>query len=142
MRKRRNIGNIPDDVGQIEWQDDPSVVKAARDLQHRWHRWLKMKEIIDADWKANAEKELAAVSGEVETGLLLARLEAERIADQTADATTTQKYLDELLAIRDKAWRSQAEQRLAAATRTINADIRKRDSQLRERLRRRRLNRP
>jgi hypothetical protein len=134
MKKRRHIGNtcVPDDVGEVEWTDDPSVAKAARDLEHRWRRWTRMKEIIDGDWQQNAMAELAAVTDEVETGVLLARLEAEREADLQADATTTQKYLDELLVLREKAWKAQAEKQLADATRKINADIRKRDRLNRE----------
>ena len=53
---------IPNDcaVG-IEWFDDPSVAKAARDFEHRWRRWTRMKEIIDGDWQRSAMAELAAV---------------------------------------------------------------------------------
>ena len=124
--------NLPNDIGEIEWEDAPEIVAAEKDLAHRWHRWLKMKAIIDEDWQRTATAELAAVTDEVETGVLLARLEAEREADLQADATTTQKYLDELLMLRDRAWRAKAEQRLAAATRKINADIRKQDRLNRE----------
>jgi hypothetical protein len=142
---RGKIGNtaLPDDVlrdGLIF--DDSAQARrdeaAAKALAHRWNRWLKMKEIIDADWRKNALAELEAVTGEVETGVILARLEAERIADQTADAVTTQKYLEELAAIRDKTWRDRAGQQLAAATQSINKDIRKRDHELLLRLRLRR----
>ena len=44
---------IPNDCSRdIEWEDAPEIVKAAEDLAHRWRRWLKMKEKIDAEWKA------------------------------------------------------------------------------------------
>ena len=133
--RRPHLGNtcVPDDVGdprQIEWTDAPEIVKAAKDLQHRWHRWNRMKEVIDADWRQDALKQLAAVTDSVETGILLNRLEAERESTEAADKITTDKYFQELKALHDRVWMEQAKKRLAAATRSINKDIARKERRL------------
>jgi hypothetical protein len=123
---------VPDDVDvrTIEWEDPPGIVKAAKDLQHRWHRWNRMKEVIDADWKRDAERQIAAVTDSVETGILLNRLEAERESNERADAAETDKYFAELKALHDRVWMEQAKKRLAAATRSINKDIARKERRL------------
>ena len=131
-RKLRHLGNtcVPDDVGEVEWADDPSIAKAAKDLAHRWHRWNRMKEVIDADWKRDAERQVAAVTDSVEAGLLMNRLDAERESNETADAAETDKYFAELAALHDRVWMEQAKKRLAAATRSINKDIARKERRL------------
>jgi hypothetical protein len=137
---RRHLGNtcVPDDVGEVEWTDDPSVVKAAKDLQHRWDRWLAAKKLIDDDWRRDAERQIAAVTDSVQAGLLMNQLEAERESNEQADAITTEKYFDELLAIRERVWKQQAKAKLAAATAKINRDIARKDRSVRELLKARR----
>jgi hypothetical protein len=123
---------VPDDVDvrTIEWEDPPEIVKAAKDLQHRWHRWNRMKEVIDADWKRDAERQIAAVTDSVETGILLNRLEAERESNEAADKIATDKYFQELKALHDRVWMERAKKRLAAATRSINKDIARKERRL------------
>ena len=73
---RRTPPNLPDDVlhDGIEWDDDPDVVS----LAHRFGQWLTAEKLIDADWRRDALKQIAAVTDEIETGLLLNKLEDER----------------------------------------------------------------
>jgi hypothetical protein len=131
-RKLRHLGNtcVPDDVGEVEWADDPSIAKAAKDLAHRWHRWNRMKEVIDADWKRDAERQVAAVTDSVEAGLLMNRLDAERESNEKADAVATERYFAELKALHDRVWMERAKKRLAAATRSINSDIARKERRL------------
>jgi hypothetical protein len=129
---RQHLGNtcVPDDVGEVEWADDPSVVKAARDLAHRWHRWNAAKKLIEDDWRQDALKQIAAVTDEIETGLLLNKLDDERLSNEEADAAETDKYFAELAALHDRVWMAQAKKRLAAATRSINKDIARKERRL------------
>lgn len=110
----------------MEWNDDPEVVS----LEQRWQRWIAAKRLIDDDWKRDAEQQVAAVTDEIETGVLLARLEAERESNATADAAITEKYFQELAAVYDRLWKRQAEKRLRAATKKINADIARKERRL------------
>jgi hypothetical protein len=125
---RRRLGPIPDSVlaDGIEWSNDPDVVS----FELRWDRWNAAKKLIDEDWKRDAERQIAAVTDSVEAGLLMNRLEAERESNETADAVTTQKYFDELKALHDRVWMERAKKRLAAATRSINKDIARKERRL------------
>jgi hypothetical protein len=119
---------MPDSVlaDGIEWSNDPDVVS----FELRWDRWNAAKKLIDEDWKRDAERQIAAVTDSVEAGLLMNRLEAERESNETADAVTTQKYFDELKALHDRVWMERAKKRLAAATRSINKDIARKERRL------------
>lgn len=123
---------MPDDVdvGTIEWFDDPSIVKAREELERRWQQWNAAKLLIDADWRKDALKQIAAVTDEIETGLLLNRLEEERESNERADAAETQRYFAELAALHDRVWMEQAKKRLASATRSINKDIARKERRL------------
>ena len=125
---RRTPPCVPDDAlhGDVEWDDDPDVVS----LEQRWQRWLAAKRLIDDDWKRDAERQVAAVTDEIETGVLLARLEAERESNATADAAITKKYFQELAAVYDRLWKRQAEKKLRAATKKINLDIARKERRL------------
>ncbi|MGA8409969.1 MAG: hypothetical protein WB680_22550 [Candidatus Acidiferrales bacterium] len=110
----------------MEWDDDPDVVS----LEQRWQRWIAAKRLIDDDWKRDAERQVAAVTDEIETGLLLNRLDAERESNATADAAITERYFQELAAVYDRLWKRQAEKRLRAATKKINREIVQRERRL------------
>jgi len=137
--KRKLPPCVPDDAvkGGISWDDsleatreDKAYAKAARDLNRRWARWLKAKAIIDADWKKDAERRLAAVTEEIERDKLLNDLEEELAADRAADAKVEIEYLNQLAQIIEKrkaAWLEAAKKRLARATAEINRDIVKRE---------------
>lgn len=99
-------------------------------LAHRFGQWLTAEKLIDADWRRDALKQIAAVTDEIETGLLLNKLEDERRSNEEADAAETDKYFAELKALHDRVWMEQAKKRLAAATRSINKDIARKERRL------------
>ena len=128
-RIRSRIANtcVPDEAAQVIWDDDKQALadeEAYQQLGRRFQRWLRAKAIIDADWKAEAEARLAAVSPGIETDNLLAKLDAELEADRTADDAAVTVYLESLAEIvrrANDAWRERAQKRLLGVTMKINA---------------------
>jgi hypothetical protein len=119
---------VPNDcaVGGIEWDDSSSVVE----LELMWQEWYAAKKMIDDEWKRDAERRLAAVTGEVERGILLNHLEAELEANRDADRIAEEKFLDRLAAAAARsreAWRARAQAALDRVTKDINADIVRRE---------------
>jgi len=119
---------IPDEVlnDGIEWENDPAIQRAANELSRRMSRWLRAKEIIDADWRKDAEQRLAAVTTVIERDNLIDDLEAELEADRHADDETVANYLEQFAEIARRAnaaWRKRAEEQLRKATAEINRSI-------------------
>jgi len=119
---------VPNDcaVGGIEWDDSSSVVE----LGLMWQEWYVAKKMIDDEWKRDAERRLAAVTGEVEKDLLLNYLDAELEANVNADRIEEEKFLDRLAAAAARsreAWRARAQAALDRVTKDINADIVRRE---------------
>ena len=95
-----------------------------------WQEWYAAKRVIDEEWRKDAERRLAAVSGEVAQGILLNHLDAELEANLNADRIEEEKFLDALAAATArsrKAWRVRAQARLDHATKDINAEIARRE---------------
>jgi hypothetical protein len=100
------------------------------EIELMWQEWYAAKKMIDDEWKKEAERRLAAVTGEVQRDLLLNHLEAELEATQNADRIEEEKFLERLAAAAKKsreAWRAKAQKALDAATKSINADIVRRE---------------
>ena len=68
-------------------------------LECRWLKVMRIKSEMDAAWRKDAERRLAAVTEEIEIDKVLAKLESERAADQARCQAEDQKYFDELLVL-------------------------------------------
>jgi hypothetical protein len=128
MRRRRLPPCIPNDcaIGGIEWDDSSSVVE----LELMWQEWYAAKNMIDDEWKRDAERRLAAVTGEVARDLLLNRLDAELEANRNTDRIEEEKFLERLAAAAKRsreAWKKRAQKKLDRVTKEINSDIVRRE---------------
>jgi hypothetical protein len=115
---------VPNDcaVGGIEWDDSSSVVE----LELMWREWYVAKKMIDDEWKRDAERRLAAVTGGVERDILLNHCEAELEVNRNVDRIEEEKFLDRLAAAAARsreAWRVKAQKALDRVTKEINRDI-------------------
>lgn len=123
---------VPDSERDLVWDDSEAARKdeiafnrAANELSRRFTRLLRIQREMDAEWRAWAEKQLAAVTEEVERDALIEKLDAERQADLQADAEIVDKYFEQLAALvkkRNDAWLANARKQLAIETAKINAD--------------------
>ena len=142
VRERRRLGPIPDSVlaDGIFWddsdqarQDEAQYQKACRELEAKWTAVRAVEAEITAAWRRDAGRQIAEVSPSIERDqheLLLSRLDEQMKARHEAEDKITAQYLNDLLAVRERLWRQQAERRLAAATRSINRDIARKERQL------------
>jgi hypothetical protein len=137
----RGLTFLPDGLtpNDLEWEDAPSVIAA---LEQRWAKWRRQKDAINADIHRAYLRRAEEIGREVEADRrkqMLADLDAQQAVYATADAAKNQRYLDTIVAAkqkRDADWRKRAMARLARATREINLDINRRDRELLARKRR------